>query len=127
MLDKKRDDLGYGNPPQSGRFQKGTSGNPKGRPKGSQNLSTIFRKVINQKVVIKENGIKKKVTKGEAVALQLTNKAAAGDVSAAKEIIRLAEAMEQMDFKNTPPRNVTITFVHPKPRKTEGSAEEGDR
>ena len=39
--------IGRGNPPKHTRFQKGTSGNPKGRPKGSKNLSTGQNKSTN--------------------------------------------------------------------------------
>ena len=32
--------VGYGKPPKSSRFKSGSSGNAKGRPKGSKNLKT---------------------------------------------------------------------------------------
>ena len=36
--------VGYKRPPVSTRFKPGSSGNPKGRPKGQRNFKTIMRK-----------------------------------------------------------------------------------
>ena len=63
--------VGYGKPPQHARFHKGQSGNPRGRPKGSRNLSTLMAKALNEPVVISENGKRKRITKREAVARKL--------------------------------------------------------
>jgi hypothetical protein len=46
-------DVGYGKPPPHTQFQKGVSGNPRGRPKGSKNLKTLARKVMNTKVTLR--------------------------------------------------------------------------
>ena len=70
--------VGYGKPPQSTRFKKGTSGNPKGRPKGTLNLTTVFAKTLREKVVINEHGQRKTVTKFEAAVKQLVNKSCLG-------------------------------------------------
>ena len=74
--------VGYGKPPQHARFHQGQSGNPRGRPKGSRNLSTLMAKALNEPVVISENGNRKRITKREAVLKQLVNKAASGDAKA---------------------------------------------
>jgi uncharacterized protein DUF5681 len=42
--------VGYGRPPLHTRFQPGRSGNEKGRPAGSQNHSTIIRRVALRRV-----------------------------------------------------------------------------
>ena len=34
-------EVGYGRPPSATRFQPGQSGNPKGRPKGTRNASSM--------------------------------------------------------------------------------------
>jgi hypothetical protein len=55
--------------------------------------------------------------------MQLTNKAAAGDVSAAREIIKWAETMEQVELKNTPLPSFIVNFIEPKPRKMDSRDE----
>lgn len=71
--------VGYGKPPAESRFKPGQSGNPKGRPKGVKNFSTVMDKELATKVTIKEGEKRKKISKREAMVKQLTNKAAAGD------------------------------------------------
>lgn len=80
--DKKPDrgyEIGRGKPPKRTQFQKGQSGNAKGRPKGSKNFKTTIHTELKRKVTINEDGRRRRITKREAVAKQLVNKAASGD------------------------------------------------
>ena len=86
--------VGYGSPPQNTRFQKGLSGNPRGRPKGSLNVATVFIKTLREKVVINEHGQRRTVTKLEAALKQLVNKAASGDIRALRQLLDLARDAE---------------------------------
>lgn len=73
------DEVGFGKPPKHTRFTKGRSGNPKGRPRGSRNASTLLDEALKERVTVSENGRRKKVTKLEAILKQLVNRAAGGD------------------------------------------------
>ena len=86
---------GYGKPPKNGQFQKGQSGNPKGRPKGTQNVATVLRRTLREKVAITENGRHKVITKLQAAVKQLVNKAASGDLSAFRLLAALAQSGEE--------------------------------
>jgi hypothetical protein len=86
--------VGYGKPPQNTRFKKGVSGNPKGRPKGSLNVASVFMKTLREKVVLNENGQRKKVSKLEAAIKQLVNKAATGDQRSMHLLVDLARDAE---------------------------------
>jgi hypothetical protein len=90
----KASSVGYGRPPEATRFQKGVSGNPKGRPKGSQNVASVFMKTLREKVVINEHGQRKRVTKLEAAMKQLINKAASGDQRSTRLLVELARDAE---------------------------------
>jgi hypothetical protein len=79
---KKRDakyQVGYRKPPRRAQFKKGQSGNPKGRPRGSRNATTLLKEALNAQVIITENGHRRTITKKEAIVTQIVNKAASGD------------------------------------------------
>jgi len=90
--------IGYRQPPRRTQFVKGRSGNPKGRPKGSQNFATLLHKIGRQRVRVTENGGSRLISKFEATMLQLMNKAISGDLKAIRELhcwIRSLEESEQ--------------------------------
>ena len=71
-------EVGYKKPPVHTRFQKGQSGNPRGRPRGSKNLSTLLIEALDKLVVVTENGKRRKIAKRELGIAQLVNKFAMG-------------------------------------------------
>jgi len=87
--DKKATDcsVGYGKPPVHSQFKAGESGNPKGRPKGAENRTTILSKMLNERVVVTDKGKRKSWTMEEAIYKQQVNKAASGDHRAAQLVL----------------------------------------
>lgn len=82
---------GYGRPPRATQFQKGRSGNPRGRPRG-RDISIPYDIVLGQMVTIREDGRERRVTAAEAFLLQLTQKGLAGDSAAARVLLAAIEA-----------------------------------
>lgn len=76
--------VGYQKPPKKSQFQKGKSGNPKGRPKGSHTFKAILEKELETEINISENGEPCDVTKKEAMVKKLISKALSGDLKAIK-------------------------------------------
>lgn len=68
--------VGRGNPPKHTQFRKGTTGNPKGRPKGSKNLSSYLMEAAPDQVSATVGGRTRKISKIQATAMQLATKAA---------------------------------------------------
>lgn len=90
-------EVGYGRPPKATQFQKGRSGNPKGRPRGSRNVSTLVQQAMGEMVAINQNGRRRKVSKLEAAFIQQANKAAGGDLKAVQLMVGLLDAGEARD------------------------------
>lgn len=98
-------EVGYGKPPKASQFRKGVSGNPRGRPRGALNRRTILNRALREKVVITENGKRKRVTKHEAIYKQLVNKGVGGDLKAIIEVSKLtapAVAEESQNSEEAP-------------------------
>jgi len=79
--------IGFQKPPKGTRFVRGKSGNPKGRPKGSQNATTILDKACRERIRVTTNGKVRYLSKFEAAMLQLLNKAASGDLRATQMLL----------------------------------------
>ena len=90
-------DVGYGKPPKHTQFKKGTSGNPAGRPKGTRNLKTDLREELQQKLVIREGGRERTVSKQQAVVMRLVEKAIKGEIGATKTLLGMAERLDGLD------------------------------
>jgi hypothetical protein len=87
-------DVGYDKPPRHKGFQKGRSGNPKGRPKGSKNLATLLGEALDEKVMLTEDGRRRRVTKRELVIKQLVNKSASADLRAIKQLTDIVQGVK---------------------------------
>ena len=87
-------EVGFGKPPRHTQFKKGQSGNPRGRPSGSKNLSTLVIEALNELVVVAENGGRRKITKRQAIITQLVNQSAKADWRATKLLLDILQAIE---------------------------------
>lgn len=81
-------DIGYKRPPKHTRFQKGKSGNPRGRPRQRpQRLEDVFKKVMERPVALNDG---RKITTLEALMMRLVKDAAAGDAQALRLLLQEA-------------------------------------
>lgn len=92
--------IGYKKPPKHTQFQKGQSGNPKGRPKGVKNIATDIKEELEEFVTITEGGQSFQVTKQRALIKSLLVKATQGNVSAAQTLLTLKAHVEQSDLNS---------------------------
>lgn len=97
-------EVGYGKPPRCTRFKKGRSGNPRGRPKGSKNLTTLLSEALSEPVIVAENGGRRKITMREAIIKQLVKRSATADLRAIKillDMVRDIEGQTEPAFSET--------------------------
>jgi hypothetical protein len=95
-------EVGYRKPPCHTRFVKGQSGNPRGRPPGAKNLSTLLSEALNETVIVTENGGRRKVSKRQAIITQLVNRSATADFRAIKILLDIVRDIERQTEPSTP-------------------------
>lgn len=79
----------YRKPPAHARFAKGKSGNPRGRPKGSRNLTTELREELSERISITEGGVKRLVSKQRGLVKTLYARSIQGDMRAMAQLVKL--------------------------------------
>jgi Family of unknown function (DUF5681) len=79
-------EVGYGKPPKNTRFQKGVSGNPRGRPKKAPHFDTELIREAKSLIIINDNGERKSISKFQGIVKQLTNKAMTGNMPARSDL-----------------------------------------
>jgi hypothetical protein len=72
-------------------FPKGTSGNPKGRPKKGESITDLMRRLLNQKYETKEKGKRKQLK--EIFCNEVIAKALNGDINAIKLVWNYIDGM----------------------------------
>ena len=92
-------------PPRDTRFKPGQSGNPKGRPKGSCNLSTKILQQLRQLVTVTKGGKPVKMTKADVIANQMVDGSMKGDHKATVLVMKIDQeaATVQSAISGSPP------------------------
>jgi len=95
-------EVGYGKPPRHTRFKKGQpSANPRGRPR--KDMATLLFEGLNKKVVVTENGRRRRITLREAITRQLINQSASADLRATKMLLDMIKDAEKQAAAAPPP------------------------
>jgi Family of unknown function (DUF5681) len=94
MADAPQDyKVGPGRPPLHSRFKKGQSGNPRGGR--ARQLSALLAEALDEKTVITIGGVRRRMTKREAIVAQIVEKSAAADLRAFKLLLDMQRAAER--------------------------------
>lgn len=90
-------------PPRSTRFQKGQSGNPRGRPKKKPvEKPSAFDVVIDRTLTITQNDVPREVSVDEALQHKTYQAAIAGDRAARREILKMIVKRENAMAEKEP-------------------------
>jgi len=85
------DSVGYMHPPRNTQFKPGQSGNPKGRPRAAKNLESELKKVLEEQLLVRENGKSRKRSKRDVLLRRLVHGGIEGDLRAVALAIKLSE------------------------------------
>ncbi|WP_407520871.1 DUF5681 domain-containing protein [Methylobacterium oryzisoli] len=91
-------EVGYGKPPRHTRFQKGQSGNPRGRARKSPletQLEVDLRREMQRQITVRQDGKEERVTVQTALIRSLQAQALKGSVAAQRFLVELNQRYQE--------------------------------
>ncbi|MDT7040791.1 DUF5681 domain-containing protein [Candidatus Nitronereus thalassa] len=96
-------EVGYKKPPKSTQFQRGQSGNPQGRPKGTKNFKTDLQEELLEQIRVTEGGRTVVLSKQRAMLKRTVELSLKGDIRATSLLIRLISVHLVLDEQEENP------------------------
>ena len=94
MTEPETPTVGFMNPPKNTQFQRGKSGNPRGRPRKPKDINTILQQVLDRKVRLREGD--RQITIRNALIWKLRELTLQGDKRA---LALLRKIMDEADLE----------------------------
>lgn len=109
----------------TGRFKKGQSGNPKGRPKGkrAERLGSAVDIIVDRTLAIRKNGRLQEVSVEEALQHQTYLKAVEGDKTSRRELLKMIQRREASQHKKAQPTSSPVVTRRIEPTDPENANE----
>jgi len=92
----------------NGRFQKGQSGNPAGRPKKRRPQVSAFDIIFDKRLTVSQNGVERELSVDEALQLQTYQAALKGSRMAARTILKMIAKRETWLAARNPPKHAPV-------------------
>ena len=93
MTEPETPTVGFMKPPKNTQFQRGKSGNPRGRPRKPKDINTILQQVLDRKVRLREGD--RQITIRDALIFKLRELTLQGDKRA---LALLRKIMDESDL-----------------------------
>lgn len=87
----------------SGRFEKGQSGNPAGRPKARRPHNSAFDIIFDKTLKVTQGGVERELTVDEGLQLQTYQAALKGSRMAVRAVLKMIEKRETAIAQLSPP------------------------
>jgi len=103
-------------------FEKGLSGNPEGKKKGTLNIKTVLKKVLQIELLMKNplTEVEEVTNPMDAIACKLVANAMRGDIQSIKEVFERLEGKSQTNVSlEAEVRNKVIRVGFKKPEELE--------
>ena len=95
-----------------GRFEKGQSGNPAGRPRARRPHNSAFDIIFDKTLKVTQGGVQRELTVDEGLQLQTYQAALKGSRMAVRSVLKMIEKREKAIAKHSPSQFAPVRIEH---------------